>query len=195
MSTNSIEAYEQHAESFLRHRDNSTIGIRVAERWARSLKPGTKVIEIACGGGIPVSQTLLAAGLNLWAIDASPSLVAHFQKRFPETPVQQASVLDSDFFGLKFDAAIAIGLVFLLDESDQIKMLTRVAKALRPGASFLFTAPVEIGSWIDQNTGHQCVSLGREAYEAALIESGFRLVTHHVDSGQNNYYEVEKRDV
>lgn len=194
MKPNSIDAYESNAEHFLQHRDQSVVGTKVVERWARSLKPGTSVIEIACGGGIPISQTLLAAGLNLRAIDSSPSLVKAFRDRFPEVPVQCATVLESDYFGLRFDAAISIGLIFLLDESDQIRMLGRVAKILRPGAGFLFTAPVEIGEWIDQGTGHPCVSLGRDTYESALADSGFRVVTCHVDVGQNNYYEVERLD-
>lgn len=192
MDTNSIDAYEANATDFLQHRDRSNIGIQTAQRWARSLKPGTKTIEIACGGGIPVTQTLLDARLKLWAIDSSPSLVKIFKQRFPEVPVQCASVLESDFFGLRFEAAISIGLIFLLQEADQIKMLERVSSHLEPGASFLFTAPVETASWTDLNTGLSCVSLGQDAYQAAFREFGFNLVDCHQDSGKNNYYQLEK---
>ena len=189
--TDSIDSYETHADKFLRYRDTSTVGIQVTDRWARSLSPTAEVIEIACGGGLPVTRTLVEAELKVWAIDASPTLLAVFRERFPGIPAQCASALESDYFHRQFDAAIAIGLLFLLNESDQIRLLNRVAAVLRPGARFLFTAPVEAGSWTDIGTGHSCLSLGREVYEQALGRAGFSVVGHHEDEGQNHYYEAE----
>lgn len=192
MSTEVSSAYEKHARQFLKCRDASTVGIETAGRWARSLRPGARVIEIACGGGIPVTRTLVDAGLKVWAIDSAPSILAVFKNRFPDIPAQCATVLESDFFQRKYDAAISIGLIFLLGENDQISMLGRVSEILHPGASFLFTAPIEIGTWADVITGHECMSLGRDAYESALEQSGFRVVDRYQDSGKNNYYETEK---
>ncbi len=190
MNTDSIDAYQTHAEDFLKVRDTSTVGIDTARRWALDLQPGAEVVEIACGGGIPVTQTLFACGLKLWAIDASRQLLDTFEKRFPDIPTQCASVQECDFFDRRFDAAIAIGLLFLLDENDQLRTIERVAEILRPGARFLFTAPVEIGSWRDRSTGHPCVSLGQAVYEQALSDSGFGNIKRYVDSGMNNYYDA-----
>lgn len=192
MSADSTSVYEKHAESYLLKRDTSTVGVKVTDRWARSLRPGADVIEIACGGGFPVTTTLVEAGLTLWAIDSSPTLIAAFKQRFPTIPTQCATVLESDYFQRKYDAAIAIGLIFLLCENDQHKTLERVSEILNPGGSFLFTAPIEVGTWVDVNTGHTCRSLGREVYENALQQSGFRLVGRYEDIGKNNYYEAEK---
>jgi len=192
MSSDSIGAYEKHARKYLQCRDTSNVGVKVANRWALALKPCAKVIEIACGGGVPVTRILVDAGLKLWAIDSSPTLIAEFKDRFPDIPVQCTTVLESDYFRRKYDAAISIGLIFLLCESDQIKMLHRVSEILRPGASFLFTAPVEVGTWTDINTDHACISLGRDVYESALEQSGFRVLERYEDSGKNNYYEAEK---
>ena len=192
MNTDSTVAYEKHALSFLRCRDNSEIGVQVANRWARSLRNNAKVIEIGCGGGIPVTRSLVNAGLKLWAIDASPTILAVFKDRFPDIPAQCATVLECDYFQRKYDAAISIGLIFLLSERDQIRMVARVSEILRAGASFLFTAPVEVGTWADIVTGHRCLSLGRDVYERALENSGFRVVGRYEDNGKNNYYEAEK---
>ena len=192
MNRDSIAAYEKHAREFLECRDKSEIGTRVAEHWARSLPPQAEVIEIACGGGLPVTRILINSGLKLWAIDSSPSLLSVFRERFPGIATKCDPVLDSDFFKRKYDAAIAIGLIFLLDENDQPRMLRRVSEILRPEASFLFTAPTEVGTWTDINTGHTCRSLGREMYESTLTSAGFRVAALHQDSGRNNYYEAEK---
>lgn len=187
----SAEAYEFHAREFLHGRDSSEIGSRVVDQWARTLCRGATVIELACGGGYPISRVLEAAGLQLWAIDSSPTLVAEFRSRFPNIPVECARVQESDFFQRKYEGAIAIGLLFLLSESDQAALIAQVAEILVPKGRFLFMAPIEIGKWNDLNTGLECISLGRERYGDLLENAGFRLVTTYTDKGENNYYDAE----
>ncbi len=190
MSRDSEKAYEIHARKYLRIRDKSAVGIDIIERWARLLDPGSDVLEIACGGGIPVTRTLMNAGVKIWAVDSSPTLVQAFRARFPSTPVQCARVQECDYFGRKFGAVVSIGLIFLLADDDQIELIHRVSEILVPGGRFLFTAPLEIGTWVDMTTGHECRSLGRERYEAALQESRFRLVGRYADEGKNNHYDA-----
>ena len=185
-------AYEANARAFIRGRDRSPIGARVVEQWARTFDKGAAVIEMACGGGYPVTTALDAAGLQLWAVDASPTLVAEFQSRFPKIPVQCERVQNCNFFGRKFEGAIAIGLLFLLPESDQAALIASVSRIVVPGGRFLFTAPLQVGTWADTNTGLQCRSLGQEKYEELLTQSDFEVIGTHVDEGANNYYEAKK---
>ena len=185
-------AYEANARAFIRGRDRSPIGARVVEQWAHTLRKGAPVIEMACGGGYPITTVLEKAGLQLWAIDASPTLVAEFRARFPKIPVQCELVQESSFFDREFEGAIAVGLLFLLPEADQAALLARVSKILVPGGRFLFMAPLRAGTWADMNTGLECRSLGQEKYEELLTQSGFRIIATHVDEGANNYYEAQK---
>ena len=184
--------YETQALRYLDARDRSRVGVEIVQSWARSLPSGSTVVDIACGGGYPITQVLVDAGLAVWAIDASPTLLRQFRLRFPTIPTQCASALDSDYFGRTFEAAISIGLVFLLHEDEQLAFLHRVSEILVPRARFLFTAPVETGTWQDVTTGLECWSLGRIAYTRALEHVGFRMIRTHVDEGANNYYEAEK---
>lgn len=185
-------AYEQHAPGFLRARDKSNIGARVVEQWSRQLNPGTEVIDIACGAGYPVTKVLVHAGLSVWAIDASPTLLAQFRARFPRVRVACERAQQSHYFGRKFGAAISVGLLFLLPESDQVNLIRRMSEIMVTGGSLLFTAPLEVGTWIDLHTGHECRSLGRARYEDVLERSGLRLIATHEDEGANNYYEAQK---
>ncbi|HJW23472.1 MAG TPA: class I SAM-dependent methyltransferase [Rhodocyclaceae bacterium] len=188
----SAEAYEVRAQEFLRGRDASPIGSEVVDQWARSLSRGATVIELACGGGYPITRVLDAVGLQLWAVDSSPTLVAEFRSRFPCIPVQCSRVQESDFFGRRYDGAIAIGLLFLLSDSDQAALISRVAGILIPKGRFLFTAPIRIGTWNDLNTGLECSSLGQERYVELLRDAGFRVIATSTDKGENNYYDAEK---
>jgi cyclopropane fatty-acyl-phospholipid synthase-like methyltransferase len=191
MSADSASAYEKHAREFLDARDRSAIGAAVVEQWASSLSPGTAVLEIGCGGGLPVTRALVNAGLEVWAVDSSPTLLSEFGARFPNVPVECARALESTYFGRKFGAVISIGLMFLLSAEEQAALIRRASEVIVVGGRFLFTAPIEIGTWADTATGHGCRSLGRERYESILTEAGFRAVATYADEARNNYYDVE----
>ncbi len=157
----SAKAYEAHAHAFLTARDASNVGADVVSRWARSLPPGTDVIDIACGGGYPVSRALVDAGVNLWALDASPTLLQTFRARFPNVPTLCSSALECDYFDRKLGAAVAIGLIFLLEASEQIALIHRVSEILLPGGCFLFTAPAQVAAWRDVTAGCESLPLVR----------------------------------
>lgn len=60
----------------------SDIGSDVVRRWAERLPPGGQVVDIGCGSGTPVASTLVKAGLVVAGIDASPTLLSLFRRRF-----------------------------------------------------------------------------------------------------------------
>ena len=151
--------YEMQALRYLDDRDRSRVGVELIERWARSLPFGTPIVEIACGGGYAITQVLVDSGLAVWAIDTSPTLLRQFRLRFPTIPTQCASALNSTYFGRTFEAVISIGLVAFLHEDEQLALLARVSELLEPGGRFLFTAPIEMGTWRDVTTGLDCWSL------------------------------------
>lgn len=188
--TDSSDAYEQHAKTFLETRDVSAVGSNIVEQWCKKIPARACGLELGCGGGYPITQLLDAADFKLWAIDSSPTLVAAFESRFPQIPVRCERVQESDFFGLRFDFVVSVGLLFLLDESDQEKLTRDVAKVLLPGGRWLLTAPVETGDWVDALSGIHCMSLGTERYHQLFNNAGFKLEAQYVDHGENNYYDL-----
>ncbi|MEM7764383.1 MAG: class I SAM-dependent methyltransferase [Pseudomonadota bacterium] len=179
-------AYEHFADEFLRRR--SDIGENTVRAWAGGLSNHSELLELGCGGGLPVTRALVAAGHRVSAIDASPSLLATFRSRFPAVDVRCERVQESTFFERQFDAVVAIGLIFLLPADDQHDLIERIARHLHPGGGLLMTAPVETGTWTDVVTGMRCESLGEQAYREALTSSGFAEPDCLTDSGPNNYY-------
>lgn len=170
----------------------SRIGTATVRTWAQSLPPGASVLDLGCGSGVPISETLLADGFAVWGIDASPSLVAAFRARLPNTPVACEAVEASEWFGRRFDGIVAIGLLFLLPPDAQRATITRAAAALESGGRFLFTAPVQVCTWKDIMTGRQSQSLGDAAYRQALADAGLTVVAEYVDEGENHYYDAER---
>jgi 2-polyprenyl-3-methyl-5-hydroxy-6-metoxy-1,4-benzoquinol methylase len=183
--------YEELAERYMALR-NQDIGVATVREWCRALPPGSSILDLGCGHGVPVSQALIEEGFAVFGIDASAKMIAAFRERFPAAQAECAAVEESAFFSRQFDGAVAVGLMFLLPVDVQTLVIRKVASALNPGAKFLFTSPKECCTWKDLLTGRESVSPGAEAYRKTLRSEGLALLGEQVDAGSNHYYFVSK---
>lgn len=190
MTPDNSHGWDAVADAFMAAR--SGVGADIVSRWAEQLPAGAAVVDIGCGFGEPVTRTLVEAGLKVWGVDASPNLLAEYQRRFPDCPVACEAAEQSDLFGLRFDGAVAVGLLFLVPDGDQRRLIGRVAEALKPGGRFLFSAPRQACEWTDVLTDRPSRSLGEEAYRQALDAAGLALVSQSTDAGGNHYFEARK---
>jgi SAM-dependent methyltransferase len=173
----------------------SAVGATTVGAWARRhLRPGALVLDAGCGTGLPVSAALLAAGLRLHAIDAAPSMVAAFRRNFPGVPAACEAIEESGLFGCRFEAIVAVGLLFLLDAQAQEELIARFADALAPGGRLLFTAPACACAWPDSLTGGPSLSLGGDRYAELLRIAGLGLVETMDDEGGNHYFHARRPD-
>src|SRR5512138_3348368 len=104
--------YERVALEFLAGRGrapSTAIGVSTVRNWARTLPTGATVLDLGCGSGLPITKVLVDEGLEVYAIDASPTLVQAFRSNHPQIPVICEGVEDTKFFGRTFDAVVAWG--------------------------------------------------------------------------------------
>lgn len=184
--------YEALAHRFMAARGQSGTGVATVRGWAESLPSGASILDLGCGHGVPIAEALIGDGFTVHGVDASRTLAAEFEKRFPQAVVACETVESSTFFGRAFDGAVAIGLIFLLPPEAQAGLISRVAPVLKPGGQFLFTAPTQRGTWTDVLTGRETVSLGDRAYRRILRKSRLRVIDEYVDEGESHYYACVK---
>jgi len=193
--TDPSNGYEGIAPEFLAGRGSAPstgIGARHVREWASTLPRGAAVIDLGCGSGIPITRELIRQSLNVYAMDASPSMVNAFRQNFPEIPVACESVQDSLFFIRRFDGVLSWGLMFLLLAEQQRHLIQRFADILVPGGRLLFTSPPEREVWSDAMTGLESRSLGAAEYRNQLSAVGLTVTREYEDDGENHYYEAVK---
>ncbi len=191
MTTDRSAGWEAVSDQFMAIR--SQIGAALVRSWAKDRLPrSAAILDVGCGSGVPIAQSLVNDGFSVWGIDASPSLISAYRLNFPDMPAVCEPAQDSSFFDRNFVGVVSIGLIFLLGEEDQRRLLTKVANVLEPGGLFLFSAPREVCRWNDTLTGRASMSLGADAYAAHLTSVGLRLDDCLSDEGGNNYYEASK---
>lgn len=186
--------YDRIAELYINSRGRAVngIGSSTARTWAQTFSKGSVVLDLGCGTGIPVTKILLESGLNVYAIDASPKMVADFKQNFPNIPVACESAEGSRFFDRTFDGIISVGLIFLLSEKDQQAIIPKMAAALNAGGKLLFTSPMEKITWKDAMTEQFSRSLGAEQYRTLLQASGLSIADEFEDEGGNHYFNGSK---
>ena len=161
----------------------SSTGRALVRDWVRALPAGADILDLGAGTGEPITSSLIEAGAQVAAIDASPTMVTLFRQRFPDIPIACEPVETSAFFNQKFDAVLSVGLIFQLSPPTQVALLKRVSNALKPGGRFLFSAPIKIATWKDLMTEQTSQSLGHDAYITALVDAGFRHIESLHDEG------------
>lgn len=186
--------YENIAKRFIEVRGQSANGTGASSvrNWCLALPQGSLVLDLGCGTGIPISKVLIDAGMIVYGIDASPTLINEFRRNFPNNPVTCEPAENSSFFTCKFDAIISWGLIFLLSKDAQVRVIQKVSDSLRTGGKFLFTAPSQETEWIDAMTKLPSRSLGTEMYKKILSASGLQLFEEFEDEGENHYFNAAK---
>ena len=184
--------YESLAGEFIACRSQSSIGIARIREWAKGLRPGAAVLDIGCGHDVPISQTLIDNGFDVYGVDASPSMIAAYRAQFTQAHVECNTVENSRFFDRTFDGIVAWGLIFLLTPEAQSALIQRVAGVLNRGGHFLFTSPWQACAWPDVMTGRSSVSLGADAYRRLLAAAGLDLAAELEDENGNHYYAAVK---
>ena len=189
--------YESVSAEFLARRGNGwtrshAIGVKEVRKWAKTLPRSSRVIDLGCGPGFPITVVLVEEGLQVFGVDAAPSFVAAFQQNLPGIPVVCESVLESSFFDRTFDAVLSIGLMFLLTAEEQHRLIRRFADILVPGGRLLFTSTAKPHVWNDVMTGLESISLGAEEYRKLLGAAGISVAEEYEDVGESHYFDAFK---
>ena len=58
--------YEKVAARFFEHREHDVnqVGASAVRTWTESLVPGSAVLDLGCGSGIPISKVFIEAGMT-----------------------------------------------------------------------------------------------------------------------------------
>ena len=190
-----MREYDAIAEWYASER-RAAIGMPEVEALAASLPPRSRVLDVGCGNGIPLTTTLLSAGHRVVGFDSSREMLARFRRNLPETPAVRGVVQTCAFADDAFDAAIAWGVIFHLTREDQARAIASVSRVLKTGAPFLFTAG-DVDDDADRITPMNGVpfhyySYDVEQYRRLLREFGLELVDIHKDTWENVHYLARK---
>ena len=169
-----------------------TVGVAEALAIAATLPAGSRILDVGCGNGFPITDALANTSHRVVGLDSSAGMLAHFRANLPGTPVVRGDVRRCPFSAGAFDAAVSHGVLFHLTPDDQAEAFASVARVLKPAAPFLFTAaeidgadPAGITGTMNGVTFHYYAV---HSYRRLVAEHGFELIDVHDDPGVATYF-------
>jgi SAM-dependent methyltransferase len=108
-----------------------------------ALLPGTRVLELGCGVGVPTTQRL-AQRFAVTGVDISAQHIALARRNVPAATCIQADMAALDFPPAGFDAVAACYSIIHVPREEHAALLHDIATWLRPGG--LLVAAMGAGS-------------------------------------------------
>jgi len=167
--------------------------LRRLEPILAELPPGSPVLDVGCGDGIPalaaIAEHHVATGIDISATQSERA-----SENVPAARVLNGDIAVQDFPANTFAAIVAFYVLEHLPRDEHGLVLGRFARWLRPGGHLLLTTesgdePGTVGEWLDvpMYFSHFDEERTTELLEAA----GFEAVVHEVEAQLEGDREVE----
>ncbi len=169
-----LPTYEKVGPAFAAQR-NCTLWEKPLLEWLLASAPGPRMLDIGCGGGLPIARYLVDQGAQVTAIDGAHSMVTLCRENVPEATVLQADMRNFEL-GQRFDGLIAFNSFFHLSPVDQAKAFACFTAHAGPGASLVVTTGPEAGEKVGAVEGEPVyhASLSPADYRALFTKHGWR---------------------
>jgi trans-aconitate methyltransferase len=175
--------YERHALSWdADRRAAGWIDKPCIERFLSFLPRRATVLDLGCGGGLPVALHMVAHGFRVTGVDSSPTLISLCRTRMPDQEwiVGDMRSLDLD---RRFQGILAWDSFFHLRHQDQQTMFKIFALHAAPATILMFNAGFDHGEAVGFYRGDPLyhASLDESEYQASLTGFGFELIEHSIN--------------
>jgi cyclopropane fatty-acyl-phospholipid synthase-like methyltransferase len=167
--------------------------LRRLEPILAELPPGSPVLDVGCGDGIPalaaIAERHVAAGIDISAAQSKRA-----SQNVPAARVLNGDIAAQDFPANTFAAIVAFYVLEHLPREEHGPLLGRFARWLRPGGHLLLTTesgdePGTVGEWLDVP---MYFSQFDEKRTTELLEAaGFDAIVHEVEAQLEGDREVE----
>jgi SAM-dependent methyltransferase len=108
------------------------------KRFIEALPEKAPVLDIGCGGGVPVTAALARRGSAI-GVDISGVQIEQARRRVPEAEFLQGDIMEQSFEPGSFEGVVCFYALFHLPREEHRALLERVAIWLAPGGHLLIT--------------------------------------------------------
>ena len=137
-----MRGYDQCAEAYSRARRDALFPH--IKKLRGYLSDGSKVLDIGCGAGIPITRAL-AMHYDVIGVDISLEMIKRAQVNVPEVEFIHADIMTQTFPASSFDGIAAFYSIFHLPREEHGELFRRIHQWLRPGGCLLATVTKERG--------------------------------------------------
>ena len=104
---------------------------------APMLEPGSKILDLGCGNGLPGTMQLVEAGFDVTGLDFSVAQIERARTLVPRATFIEADMATWDCAPGSFDAIVSFYAMIHVPLDDQRVLLLRIRRWLRPNGLLL----------------------------------------------------------
>lgn len=152
------------------------------DRLLEDLAPGSRVLDVGSGTGVPTARRLAGAGHRVVGVDVSPVMTALAAGQVPDADFRCGDIREMAWADGEFDAACVYFSMLQMARGEQRELLGRLARAVRPGGLLaVATVPVDVAEVSAVFMGQPVVvsSFGEEEFVALVAGAGFAVEERH----------------
>jgi cyclopropane fatty-acyl-phospholipid synthase-like methyltransferase len=175
------ESYNQIAQWFVENRSKGSISKYVLE-FAEGLKVGSTILDVGCGGGIPIAKHLLEKQFKVTGIDSSEKMIELALKNVLEAEFFKADICTYQI-NKTYGGIIAWDSLFHIEREKQKEVFVKLYDSLEDNGTMLFTyggseweGEAQMGGASFFYSGYSPITL-----KETLKEIGFKILKFEVD--------------
>lgn len=152
------------------------------DRLLEDLAPGSRVLDVGSGTGVPTARRLAGAGHRVVGVDVSPVMTALAAGQVPDADFRCGDIREMAWADGEFDAACVYFSMLQMARGEQRELLGRLARAVRPGGLLaVATVPVDVAEVSAVFMGQPVVvsSFGEKEFVALVAGAGFAVEERH----------------
>lgn len=140
------------------------------------LAPGSRVLDVGSGTGVPTARRLAGAGHRVVGVDVSPVMTALAARQVPDAEFRCGDIREPALADGEFDAVCVYFSLLQMSRGEQAELLRRLARAEKPGGLLVVaTVPVDVADVSAVFMGQPVVvsSFGEAEFTALVAGAGF----------------------
>ncbi|MFD3973492.1 class I SAM-dependent methyltransferase [Streptomyces cyaneofuscatus] len=152
------------------------------DRLLEHLAPGSRLLDVGSGTGVPTARRLAAAGHRVVGVDVSPVMTALAARQVPDAEFRCGDIRELVWADGEFDAVCVYFSLLQMSRGEQSGLLGRLARAVRPGGRLaVATVPVDAAEVSAVFMGQPVVvsSFGEEEFASVVAAAGFAVEERH----------------
>jgi len=131
------DGYDRISSTYLAWSSQSAGRQHVKHMALETLGSGSRILELGCGAGVPLTKALLSAGHHVTGIDISPGQIRAAKANLPDGNFHCTDLTRFDFGRAAYDAVVAAFTMGHVPEAEHGAIYQRIAQALRLGGILL----------------------------------------------------------
>ncbi len=166
------------------------------KQFAQLLSPGSKVLDVGCGAGVPVTRFLVDEGFSVTGVDISEGMLALAKKHVPEAKFIKSDMNEISISNNSFDGLVSFYAIIHVPKEKHANLFKEFHKILKPEGTMLISLGRTEWEEVAEYFGAKLFwsHYGREQSLSLVKEAGFEIIFEEVRErgGEKTYFILAK---